>query len=78
MTKNIEELHEKIANVYNSMWAAYKKYLADGSAKHINDTAYSLEERYADDKTILQYIWYQKASWAGIVDQMQRIEVIRW
>ena len=53
------------------MWAAYKKYLDDGHVRHINDAASDLEEKYQDDKAVLQFIWYQKASWSGIVEQIK-------
>lgn len=71
MDKKVKDLHEKIADVYNTMWAAYKRYLDDGHVRHINDAASDLEEKYQDNKTVLQFIWYQKASWAGIVEQIK-------
>lgn len=71
MDKKVKDLHEKIADVYNTMWAAYKKYLDDGHVRHINDAASDLEMKYQDNKTVLQFIWYQKASWAGIVEQIK-------
>lgn len=71
MDKKVKDLHEKIADVYNTMWAAYKKYLDDGHVRHINDATSDLEEKYQDNKTVLQFIWYQKASWAGIVEQIK-------
>lgn len=71
MDKEVKDLHGKIADVYNTLWAAYKKYLEDGHVRHINDAASGLEEKYRDDKTVLQFIWYQKASWSGIVGQIK-------
>ena len=71
MDKKVKDLHEKIADVYNTMWAAYKKYLDDGHVRHINDAVSDLEEKYQDNKTVLQFIWYQKASWSGIVEQIK-------
>lgn len=71
MDKKVKCLHEKISDVYNNMWAAYKKYLEDGNARHINDAAYSLEAKYQDDKAVMQFIWYQKTSWAGPVEQIK-------
>ena len=29
MDKKVKDLHEKITDVYNTMWVAYKKYLED-------------------------------------------------
>ena len=71
MDKKVKDLHEKIADVYNTMWAAYKKYLDDGHVRHINDAASDLEKKYQEDKVILQFIWNQKASWSGIVEQIK-------
>ena len=71
MDKRVKGLHEKIADVYNTMWAAYKEYMDDGSARHINCAADRLEKKYQDDNTVNQFIWYQRASWAGIVDQVR-------
>ena len=71
MDKKVKDLHEKVTDVYNTMWAAYKKYLDDGHVRHINDAASDLEMKYQDDKAVLQFIWYQKASWAGIIEQIK-------
>ena len=71
MDKKVKDLHEKITDVYNTMWVAYKKYLEDGHVRHINDAASDLEEKYKDDKTVLQFIWYQKVSWSGVVEQIK-------
>lgn len=71
MDKKVKDLHEKVTDVYNTMWAAYKKYLDDGHVRHINDAASDLEMEYQDDKAVLQFIWYQKASWAGIIEQIK-------
>lgn len=71
MDKKVKDLHEKITDVYNTMWAAYKKYLDDGHVRHINDAASDLEEKYQDDPVIMQFIWYQKASWSGPVERIK-------
>lgn len=70
MDGKMKNLHEKIADAYNTMWSAYKKYLDDGHVRHINDAASDLEEKYQDDKTVLQFIWYQKASWSAVILQI--------
>ena len=67
MDKKVKDLHTKLADVYNTMLAAYKKYLEDYSVRHINSAADTLEEKYRDDKTVLQFIWYQKTSWSAVV-----------
>ena len=71
MHEKVKDLHEKVTDVYNTMWAAYKKYLDDGHVRHINDAASELEKKYREDKVVLQFIWYQKASWAGIIEQIK-------
>lgn len=71
MNEKVKNLHEKISDVYNTMWAGYKKFLEDGSVRHINDAAHSLEEKYQDDKTVMQFIWYQKASWGAPVAKIK-------
>lgn len=71
MDKKVKDLHEKITDAYNTMWSAYKKYLDDGHVRHINNAASDLEIKYQDDKAVLQFIWYQKASWAGIIEQIK-------
>ena len=48
MDKKVKDLHTKLADVYNTMWAAYKKYLEDYSVRHINSAADTLEEKYRD------------------------------
>ena len=71
MDKKVKDLHEKIADAYNTMWAAYKKYLDDGHVRHINAAASDLETKYQNNKAVLQFIWYQKASWSGVVEQIK-------
>lgn len=70
MDKKVKDLHEKITDVYNTMWAAYKKYLEDRSVRHINSAADVLEEKYRDDRVVLQFIWYQKTSWSAVILQI--------
>lgn len=67
MDEKVKGLHEKITDVYNTMWVAYKKYLKDRSVRHINSAADALEEKYRNDKVVLQFIWYQKTSWSVVV-----------
>ena len=71
MDERANALHGKIADVYNTMWRAYKEYLEDGCVRHINDAASDLEDKYRDDKTVLQFIWYQKTSWSAPVEQIK-------
>ena len=71
MDKKVKDLHEKITDVYNTMWVAYKKYLEDGYVRYINDAASDLEKKYQDDPVIMQFIWYKKASWSGQVEQIK-------
>ena len=68
MDKKVKDLHEKITDVYNTMWVAYKKYLEDGYVRYINDAASDLEKKYQDDPVIMQFIWYQK----GVVVMKKR------
>ena len=56
MDKKVKDLHEKITDVYNTMWVAYKKYLEDGYVRYINDAASDLEKKYQDDPVIMQYL----------------------
>lgn len=72
MDERVNALHEKIADVYNTMWRAYKEYLEDGCVRHINDAASALEARYQDFPVIVQFIWYQKASWAAPVEEIKK------
>ena len=51
-------------------WAVYKKYLEDRSTRHINSAADALEEKYRDDRIVLQFIWYQKTSWSAVILQI--------
>ena len=71
MDKKVKGLHGKISDVYNTLWAAYKKYLDDGHVRHINDAASDLEKKYRNDPVIMQFIWYQKTSWSGPVEQIK-------
>ena len=71
MDKKVKDLHGKISDVYNTLWAAYKKYLDDGHVRHINDAASDLEKKYRNDPIIMQFIWYQKVSWSGPIEQIK-------
>lgn len=72
MDERVNALHEKIADVYNTMWRAYKEYLEDGCARHINDAASALEIKYQDFQVVIQFLWYQKASWAAPVEEIKK------
>lgn len=72
MHEKVKDLHEKIADVYNTLWAAYKKYLDDGHVRHINDAASALEIKYQDFPVVIQFLWYQKASWAAPVEEIKK------
>lgn len=67
MDEKIKDLHEKISDVQNTMWAAYKEFLKYYNARPINVAARMLEEKYETDSTIIQFIWYEKAKWAVVV-----------
>lgn len=72
MDERVNALHERIADVYNTMWRAYKKYLEDGCVRHINDAASVLEVKYQDFPVVIQFLWYQKASWAAPVGEIKK------
>ena len=72
MDEKVNSLHEKIADVYNTMWRAYKEYLEDGCVRHINDAASALEIKYRDFPVVIQFLWYQKASWAAPVEEIKK------
>lgn len=72
MNKRVNAIHEKIADVYNTMWRAYKEYLEDGCVRHINDAASALETKYQDFPVVIQFLWYQKASWAAPVEEIKK------
>lgn len=72
MDERVNALHEKIADVYNTMWRAYKEYLEDGCVRHINDAASVLEVKYQDFPAVIQFLWYQKASWAAPVEEIKK------
>lgn len=72
MDERVNALHEKIADVYNTMWRAYKEYLEDGCVRHINDAASALETKYQDFPVVIQFLWYQKASWAAPVEEIRK------
>ena len=57
MDERVNALHEKIADVYNTMWRAYKEYLEDGCVRHINDAASALEVKYQDFPVVIQFLW---------------------
>ena len=71
MNKETKNLHEKIADVQNVMWAAYKEFLKEYDARPINDAAKRLEEKYRLDDTVMQFIWYEKAKWAMVVSAIR-------
>ena len=72
MDERVNALHAKIVDVYNTMWRAYKEYLEDGCVRHINDAASALEVKYQDFPVVIQFLWYQKASWAAPVEEIKK------
>ncbi|MCU6748566.1 hypothetical protein OCV51_13035 [Faecalicatena acetigenes] len=73
MNKKTKDLHEKIADVQNVMWAAYKEFLKAYDAHPINDAAKRLEEKYKTDDMVMQFVWYEKAKWAMVVSVIREM-----
>ena len=73
MERRIRNIHNKVVDIQNAMWAAYKEALDSCSARPINDAAKRLVEKYRMDDTVMQFIWYEKAKWAIVVSAIREM-----
>ena len=63
-------MHEKIKDIQNSVWKAYKDFRASGNMSQYNADMKAIIQRYADDKPMMNFAQNIIISWAPIINYL--------
>lgn len=64
-------MHEKITDIQNLFWKAYKNYKDTGSMSQYNADVDEIIKRYRDDNTMLNFCKNLAISWAPVINEMK-------
>lgn len=64
-------MHEKITDIQNSFWKAYKNYKGTGSMSQYNADVDEIIKRYRDDNAMLNFCKNLAISWAPVINKMK-------
>lgn len=68
--EDIPDIHEKISDIQNSVWKAYKDFRASGDMRQYNNDIHNIVIKYEDDKLILNFARNIIISWAPIINSL--------
>lgn len=68
--EDIPDIHEKISDIQNSVWKAYKDFRSSGDMRQYNKDVQAIVRKYADDKPILNFAQNIIISWAPIINSL--------
>lgn len=63
-------MHEKIKDIQNSVWKAYKDFRASGDMLQYNKDVQAIVRKYADDKPMINFAHNIIISWAPIINSL--------
>ena len=63
-------MHEKIKDIYNSVWRAYKDFLSNGDVKVCTDQLHGVIERYAGDSFMRQFAENMAVTMAPVINAL--------
>lgn len=64
-------MHEKITDIQNLFWKAYKNYKGTGSMSQYNADVDGIIEKYRDDHTMLNFCKNLVISWTPVINEMK-------
>lgn len=64
-------MHEKITDIQNLFWKAYKNYKDTGSMSQYNADVDEIIKRYRDDHAMLNFCKNLAISWAPVINEMK-------
>lgn len=65
-------MHEKITDIQNSFWAAYKEFMKTGNMREYNHSLAVIMERYAEDPPMREFCEDLVWSWAKIINRLKQ------
>ena len=68
--EDIPDIHEKITDIQNAVWKAYKDFRESGDMLQYNKDVQAIVRKYTDDKHILNFAQNIIISWAPIINSM--------
>lgn len=63
-------MHEKIKDIQNAVWKAYKDFRESGDMRQYNKDVQDIVRKYADYKPMLNFAQNIIISWAPIINSM--------
>lgn len=64
-------MHEKITDIQNLFWKAYKNYKGAGSMSKYNADVDGIIEKYRDDHAMLNFCKNLAISWTPVINEMK-------
>ena len=64
-------MHEKITDIQNLFWKAYKNYKGPGSMSQYNADVDGIVEKYRNDRIMLNFCKNLVISWAPVINKMK-------
>lgn len=61
-------MHEKITDIQNSFWKAYKDFRENQDYKQYNTSIKAIAKKYQSDKVLLDFIKYLSISWTIVIN----------
>lgn len=61
-------MHEKITDIQNSFWKAYKDFRQNQDYKQYNASVKAIAKKYQSDKVLLDFIKYLSISWTIVIN----------
>lgn len=61
-------MHEKISNIQNAFWKAYKDFLQTMDVKQYNDAIDTLLEKHRHDRTMINFCQALCVAWTPIIN----------
>ena len=65
-------MHEKITDIQNSFWHAYKKFSQTGDMKQYNSDVQRIIQKYSNDNPMREFCEDLTLSWAKIINELKR------
>ena len=64
-------MHEKIVDIQNSFWKAYKDFIKTNDMCQYNDDLKIITSKYKGDKVMFNFCFNLLCSWAPIINQIK-------
>lgn len=70
-----KNMHEKLCDVNNSFWKAYKEFLNDYDIPKWQDSVADIMERYNGDSFFYSFCLNLAFTWTPIINELKRVKL---